>query len=611
MNKKLLFSLSIFTFVGVNAQQNVSFQSALVDRSENFVKQKVDNTIISKAEGDTIWANGFTNPAEWSTATLAGHTGAGGEWTIVSTMPVGLTSQVPPYSFPTAMLSSSGGNFALINSDGAGGGAVQNATVTLVNGVDLSSYGSTAFYLRFKEIFRHYYDKNFVDVSNDGGVTWISFPVNTVAEVPVNSDSGNPSIENVNITAANGGGSWGTNVKIRFRYEGAWDWFWGVDDVQIIEAYANDMKVTAFHMATDSATTLGVDYHFIPVSQVNFPGLTFQADVLNNGAAAQNNAALNATSGTYNETGPTRVIASGAADSLQITVPFMVPMTVGNSIIDLTTTLGVTDADPANNQKTYTVRRDQNLYGRDNGVASGSISNVSSQPDLPLKIGNYMDIFDPMDITSLSIRLVNQPTAVGQNMKGEIYRFDSNAGEFVYYRETENHTITTGDLSTFVKLPMSGGAASLVAGDVVLVMAVHEGGTDEVAFGMAQETQGGSVRGVLSDGTFFQLTSPSAIMIRMSDKDELGINEVTDILGLNVYPNPASDKFNVRFEAQTQSNVVINVTDMAGKVVLSNTMNNVNGVQTVEMNTKGLNAGIYLVNVNANGVNSTKKLTIK
>jgi hypothetical protein len=507
------------------------------------------------------------------------------------------------------MLSTSGGNFALIDSDAQGASGVQNATITLVNGIDLSSYGSTGFYLRFKEIFRHFYDKNFVEVSNDGGTTWTSFPVNTVAEVPVNSDSGNPSIETVNITPASGG-AWGTNVKIRFRYEGAWDWFWGVDDVQIIEAFANDMKVTKFSMATDTTTTLGVDYHFVPVSQASFPGLTFQAKVLNNGSATQANTALNAMSGAYNETGATRSVISGATDSVNVSVPFMIPATVGDYAIDLTTTLGVTDADPSNNEKTYSVRRDQNIYSRDDNNVTGSITNVTSNPDLPLKIGNLMEVFDNMDVSSISIRLVNQPAAVGQQIYGEIHKFNSTTGDWDYVINTVDYTIQTADLSTFVKIPLPF-PMTFNTGDIIWVMAGHYGTSDEVAFGMAQDTWQGSVRGITNDGTPFTLTDPGAIMVRLSDKDELGVEEVENTLGLNVYPNPATEMANVRFTAATQTNAVISVTDMAGKVVLVNTLNNVVGAQTVEMNTSALNAGVYIVNVTTDGAKSTKKLTIK
>ncbi|MFA7274783.1 MAG: T9SS type A sorting domain-containing protein [Crocinitomicaceae bacterium] len=609
MKKSLLFSFSVFSLFGAFAQQQYTTLSAKQNRNDHFETNKAKPSVAAKAEGDTIWSNNFDVPAEWTMATGPGHTA--GAWQIVTALTPTLVSQVGTYGFPSAMNSTSGGNFALIDSDAQGGGQTQNAWIELANGIDLSSYGSTVFSLRFKEIYRHYYDLNFVDVSNDGGTTWTIFPVNTVAEVPVNTNSDDPSIETLNITSAIGAGTWGTNVKIRFRYEGAWDWFWGIDDVQIIETYQNDMKVTNFYTVTDTTSTQGLDYFYIPNSQSSFPGLTFLADVYNNGAANQPSVALTATSGAYNQTGTAVSVNSGTADSVNISVPFMVPTAIGAYTVDMTTTLPSADANPSDNEKSVVVNRHANFYSRDDNNVTGSIAQVSSQTDLPLKIGNIMEIFDPMDVYSVHIRLMNQPTAVDQSIKGEIQIFDGNTGDFVYAAETVDHVITTADLGTFVKIDIDGGPLSLLAGDVILLMATHNGGADEVAFGYAQKTQQGTVLGYVAAGTLFSLTDPGAIMIRLSDFSDLGLSENAQTLSMSVYPNPAADVTNVKFEAKTQGNAVVTVTDMTGKIVQTKSLNNIFGVQTVEVKTSDLNAGIYFVNVSTNGETATKKLTVK
>lgn len=222
-----------------------------------------------------------------------------------------------------------------------------------------------------------------------------------------------------------------------------------------------------------------------------------------------------------------------------------------------------------------------------------------------------MEIFDPMDVYSVHIRLMNQPAAVDQSIKGEIQIFDGNTGDFVYAAETVDHVITSADLNTFVKINIDGGPLSLLPGDVILLMATHNGGADEVAFGYAQNTQQGTVLGYVAAGTIFSLTDPGAIMIRLSDMNDLGVSENAQSLSMSVYPNPAVDVTNVRFDAKTQGNAVITVTDMTGKIVQTKTLNNVFGVQNIEVKTNDLNAGIYFVNVSANGETATKKLTVK
>jgi hypothetical protein len=59
------------------------------------------------------------------------------------------------------------------------------------------------------------------------------------------------------------------------------------------------------------------------------------------------------------------------------------------------------------------------------------------------------------------------------------------------------------------------------------------------------------------------------------------------------------------------SDVIINVIDMAGKVVATQTLSGVNGTQAVEINTSALNSGMYTVNVNANGTAVSKKLAVR
>src|SRR5690606_20886453 len=104
-----------------------------ISKQSNFsVKaKKVSNQ--AKAEGDVLWTNDFSTASDWTISNM-GATGSpvhtSGDWAIVNAMPTSLTSQAGSYGFPTAMNSTSGGNFALIDSDAEGGAASQNAMIS-------------------------------------------------------------------------------------------------------------------------------------------------------------------------------------------------------------------------------------------------------------------------------------------------------------------------------------------------------------------------------------------------------------------------------------------------------------------------------------------------
>ena len=84
------------------------------------------------------------------------------------------------------------------------------------------------------------------------------------------------------------------------------------------------------------------------------------------------------------------------------------------------------------------------------------------------------------------------------------------------------------------------------------------------------------------------------------------VNE-TVVTGFNVYPNPATDALNVKFDASAVTTVEL--TDLTGKVVATKTTQA--GANTVNFATANVNAGVYFVNVkNVNG-STTQKVVIK
>ena len=79
---------------------------------------------------------------------------------------------------------------------------------------------------------------------------------------------------------------------------------------------------------------------------------------------------------------------------------------------------------------------------------------------------------------------------------------------------------------------------------------------------------------------------------------------------MNVFPNPATDAVNVVFEA-TASDYNVSLSDLQGRTVASQTIENANGTQTIVFATDNVAKGSYIVTVRSNGATTTKNVVIK
>jgi hypothetical protein len=95
--------------------------------------------------------------------------------------------------------------------------------------------------------------------------------------------------------------------------------------------------------------------------------------------------------------------------------------------------------------------------------------------------------------------------------------------------------------------------------------------------------------------------------INISSATSLSENE---IVGLNVYPNPASTEVNVSFEAKN-ANYLVKLVDLQGRVIANQNLTNLNGTQVISIPTSTVAKGSYVVSITSNGLTSTKSVVIK
>ncbi|NNC82087.1 MAG: Omp28-related outer membrane protein [Flavobacteriales bacterium] len=91
----------------------------------------------------------------------------------------------------------------------------------------------------------------------------------------------------------------------------------------------------------------------------------------------------------------------------------------------------------------------------------------------------------------------------------------------------------------------------------------------------------------------------------------VGLTENELASSINIGPNPANDILNVRLNMDSgQENVIIEVMNSLGQMVHTQTLGAINGASLTEIDVKGLENGLYYVNVIAGEAIATTKVTV-
>ncbi len=116
---------------------------------------------------------------------------------------------------------------------------------------------------------------------------------------------------------------------------------------------------------------------------------------------------------------------------------------------------------------------------------------------------------------------------------------------------------------------------------------------------------------IINDDYIFAGTNEGGIFrAKLSD---LGITDVKENEQKNegiIYPNPASDVFRLKFSAPFAAIVQINIFDLLGNKVLSQTEQCSEGTNEKQINCEMLPSGWYYVKININGIIKTMPLVI-
>ncbi len=578
----------------------------------------------AKALGVEIWADEFNDGTNW-VIDNDGQPGGAFGWTI---------DAVNDGWWSTAgITSTSGGGFAeLSNGDAQASTQALDVTYTMTsNSINLLTLpNNTAMTdqvtLQFEQYGAIFNDEQTVQISTDGGNTWEIIRDNRDHYSVLSASGGdpmpNPDLISINLAPYTTGAA--TDVQIRFQWTTAFPqssqnaavWItygWYIDDVRIFTNPDNDIE------SVDPVWgSLGLNYSRIPTTQV--APIDFTSFAFNNGLNTQTDVTLNVdvNSGGWTGTSTPVDIPVGDTDSLFTTTSYTPAAVVGSHSFTWEITQNETDDVPANNViagDAFDVTEYD--YAMDDDVIDGSTGNGG----FGWEKGNFYDIFQDQSAMAIQIKLANN-TQAGSIVYGKIYRWDpSNATTFAdalfFEQQTDFYEVQQSDLSGgLITLPLLAPTPLNTTDVTYFVVAATDGdggASDDVQLATSGVSPTGFSYFYAADDDAWYL-QPQTPIVRLSFDPafNIGLEELSNVSALNVFPNPATDEVSVSFNVTAASDVTVEVLDMTGKV-LETVIDaaNVTGMQNSSVNIADYAAGMYMVNITTNEGSIQRKFVKK
>ena len=88
-------------------------------------------------------------------------------------------------------------------------------------------------------------------------------------------------------------------------------------------------------------------------------------------------------------------------------------------------------------------------------------------------------------------------------------------------------------------------------------------------------------------------------------------NSVSAEATINVYPNPSHDVVNLSFSMDKASDVLLSITDLAGKLLYSKTVKTTSGNNSIPVDLSMISKGVYVLNLSSDIVNATRRIVVE
>ena len=615
MKKFLLSTCAVVIVITTFAQQaRLMSTEAHFDESKHTTRNLAPIQPHSSSAAIPVWTNDFSNSGDWVVDNSANVPLTTGNWWICNdpNLPSWPVAALAPFNSTSAA-----NGFAYINSDSAGQTATQDCYISLVTPIDLSLYN--AVNIEFEHSYRVYYDTRTVEVSNDGGNTWIEYIVTDGTTANINSGNVDIASLNISATAANQ-----SSVLIRFHYIGAWGWYWAIDNVAIVETPNNLLSFGSetfggWWIGYQSTNDIGTDFTFYPMNQANAQPYRFEGVLYNGGLNTLNNSVLHVNvmdeaGGSQDFTSNIVSVPGGANDTVATTTNFS-PSQYGfhnfsywatSDSFPTTDTIGrsavVTDT-------VYAVDYD---WGSDGANAEGGYYLGKSCGGQVL--GNVFDIYAATTVTSISFH-VNASSVPGSVVKVELYESDFPAFDPIPLEGSNDYTLLSTDTNSWVTLKLlnpyliSAGTAYLAAVkgyqhplDTTLISSSSNDNTSSL---LQDNCDASDPTSQHIAGMWYGISSPLLIRINTTGGGINSINDIDQKSLFNVYPNPTNGVFTIELDNNVKYDVTVN--NVLGQTVYTTSTTSMNTI----IDLSNFEKGIYIIELKNNTSAYTEKVIIE
>ncbi len=628
--KKIYFLLAA-AFIGADAVAQNVVQSEALTLSKTVMNPPATAleapTVVNgvAAVGDTI-NNLYFDFTNLTSGFVYNSSSPSYDWEIVNSMPTNLVN----LGYDATFNSTSGGNFAIVNSDGQGSGTTQECMLQLVNPVNLSGYSSVA--LVWQQYYRVYTgDEHYVEYSTDGGSNWVSIQVDGG---PSANASANPELASVNLGAAAGQ----PNVLIRFRFVGAWGLWWAIDDVAIVEGASADAALNAVYHGDVFG---GYEYSRIPLSQVQEVGITVisenvgSGDVVfgylyeiqdDNGVVASGQFLPNSVT-----SGSLPGLAADESDTTYYATGFT-PSATGEYtvVVSIASDPGFppVDQNSANNTSGSSFLVTDDIYSHDETLTGLINGGTQADPAPEYLAGLIYEVVADATLSAIQTIFYTQAgfELTSSTAWYEVYELVPGSTTPISQLtpivsdlyDLQPSDISTGSTLTPVDIEINEGlGVQLTAGnsylvalgnaDVgeTLVLLTSAGDDDFAGLRYGPYGQGGAVN------WYTGWTSTPAVRAKLSTTT-VDVADNEEVSEFNVYPNPTVQDLTVELTSVDDADMTINIISSTGTLVASEQLTSMAGQKSrINFNVDNLASGIYTVQVQGLASTLTKRVVVK
>ena len=486
--------------------------------------------------------------------------------------------------------------------------------------IDMSSYSDVT--LKMNSYYRTFAGQAFVDFYVNGN---FNSRVQVHSDIATNDATFTDQVALVRVPFSVVGNS---NVQLSFVFEGTTNiingvsgyYFWMIDDLELMETPSFlletvDANHGGWEVGYATTTGFGIDYTFKPLTQSAANPYMFELKVANAGAKNLNGIKMNVS--VNNAIGSQVFSSSSDTTTLDIldTATYLAnqtydPATIG--VYDISywaTSDSVLSSDTIQMQAVIT----DSVYGRDYGSPDGNWRVARDCGGLQLL--NIFDIYNNEQVSSASAHIADY-SRPGTPVYAVLYEVDTTQSPwaFIQLAQTDDYSLQAQDIDNWINLAFKP-AYSIFPGPHAIAIGgyahpldtfgVSTSGDAEVLMSRIQDN--GCNLGTQAFGYWYYISNTPMIRMNFGSTWPSTVS-LEKYKNLRIFPNPAQNSLNIELLDPISEEIVLEIFDIAGKLVLNERIENCQ-IKTIDVS--HMDKGNYMLSLKNKNYSTKTKITIK